>query len=411
MPVVPDKALESKAVSQIPSEMLHAMPLLTIGSPLQKDRWYRSRDNFSQIDSCQPNAIGASETKLKPNHLFKVKGFKIQRKDRPSADGGGGLLTLIKDLSFEEIVTPSTTHTELQAFKIHPPNQRPLTIVNTYHPPQKPGPELDLISHLLDEIRKKTHCERFGRAMEAFNTLKRRSKLDKILENSPIAGPKPGCKRKRRSKSEFSGCHQAKIQRQLACLHIDLMAADFPEEHFVLQFCHRHYRHLALLEVYHHIESLAIITQKDITATVFEDEITKCKKIDSVSFKKMMTESEFSGCHQAKIQRQLACLHIDLMAADFPEEHFVLQFCHRHYRHLALLEVYHHIESLAVITLESLSLERTEVANYPGCPSDLSLLGFIYNASGSPINEVWFFFLISTQSYQGIKPVELETFE
>ncbi|UYV60202.1 K02A2.6-like [Cordylochernes scorpioides] len=32
-------------------------------------------------------------------------------------------------------------------------------------------------------------------------------------------------------------------------------------------------------------------------------------------------------------------------------------------------------------------LERTEVSNYPGCPSDLSLLGFIYNASGSPINE------------------------
>ncbi|UYV64353.1 hypothetical protein LAZ67_3000368 [Cordylochernes scorpioides] len=28
-------------------------------------------------------------------------------------------------------------------------------------------------------------------------------------------------------------------------------------------------------------------------------------------------------------------------------------------------------------------LERTEVANYPGCPSDLSLLGFIYNASGN----------------------------
>ncbi|UYV65556.1 hypothetical protein LAZ67_3004688 [Cordylochernes scorpioides] len=32
-------------------------------------------------------------------------------------------------------------------------------------------------------------------------------------------------------------------------------------------------------------------------------------------------------------------------------------------------------------------LERTEVANYPGCPFDLSLLGFMYNASGSPINE------------------------
>ncbi|UYV62927.1 hypothetical protein LAZ67_2002536 [Cordylochernes scorpioides] len=68
----------------------------------------------------------------------------------PSADGGGGLLTLIKDLSFEEIDTSSTTHTELQAFKIHLPNQRPLTNVNTYHPPQKPGPELDLVAPLLD---------------------------------------------------------------------------------------------------------------------------------------------------------------------------------------------------------------------------------------------------------------------
>ncbi|UYV63119.1 hypothetical protein LAZ67_2003187 [Cordylochernes scorpioides] len=104
---------------------------------------------LSLADSKGANIICLQETKLKPNHHFKVKGFKILRKDRPSADGGGGLLTLIKDLSFEEIDTPSTTHTELQAFKIHLPNQRPLTIVNTYHPPQKPGPELDLVAHLL----------------------------------------------------------------------------------------------------------------------------------------------------------------------------------------------------------------------------------------------------------------------
>ncbi|UYV63004.1 hypothetical protein LAZ67_2002819 [Cordylochernes scorpioides] len=83
---------------------------------------------LSLADSKGANIICLQETKLKPNHLFKVKGFKILRKDRPSANGGGGLLTLIKDLSFEEIDTPSTTHTELQAFKIHLPNQRPLTI-------------------------------------------------------------------------------------------------------------------------------------------------------------------------------------------------------------------------------------------------------------------------------------------
>ncbi|UYV83144.1 hypothetical protein LAZ67_22002412 [Cordylochernes scorpioides] len=84
------------------------------------------------------------------NSLFKThfRGRKYWRNAGPN--GGGGLLTLIKDLSFEEIVTPSTTQTELQAFKIHLPNQRPLTIVNTYHPPQKPGPELDLVAHLLD---------------------------------------------------------------------------------------------------------------------------------------------------------------------------------------------------------------------------------------------------------------------
>ncbi|UYV80888.1 hypothetical protein LAZ67_19002107 [Cordylochernes scorpioides] len=105
---------------------------------------------LSLADSKSANIICLQETKLKPNHLFKVKGFKILRKDRPSADGGGELLNLIKDLSFEEIDTPSTTQTQLQAFKIHLPNQRPLTIVNTYHPPQKPGPELDLIAHLLD---------------------------------------------------------------------------------------------------------------------------------------------------------------------------------------------------------------------------------------------------------------------
>ncbi|UYV61495.1 hypothetical protein LAZ67_1005060 [Cordylochernes scorpioides] len=43
----------------------------------------------------------------------------------------------------KEIELPGFPHTHL-------PNQRPLTIVNTYHPPQKPGPELDLVAHLLN---------------------------------------------------------------------------------------------------------------------------------------------------------------------------------------------------------------------------------------------------------------------
>ncbi|UYV61697.1 hypothetical protein LAZ67_1005953 [Cordylochernes scorpioides] len=143
------KGLHSKNSLQSPNAKLNVLQCNINGISTSKSK-VKLDEILSLADSKGANIICLQETKLKPNHLFKVKGFKILRKDRPSADGGGGLLTLIKDLSFDEIDTPSTTHTELQAFKIHLPNQRPLTIVNTYHPPQKPGPELDLVSHLLD---------------------------------------------------------------------------------------------------------------------------------------------------------------------------------------------------------------------------------------------------------------------
>ncbi|UYV84948.1 hypothetical protein LAZ67_X004078 [Cordylochernes scorpioides] len=118
---------------------------------MQHDHMETTKHVIDCIDSSNDELYSSPADTIKSLKLYKLDtGFKILRKDRPSADGGGGLLTLIKDLSFEEIVTPSTTHTELQAFKIHLPNQRPLTIVNTYHPPQKPGPELDLVAHLLD---------------------------------------------------------------------------------------------------------------------------------------------------------------------------------------------------------------------------------------------------------------------
>ncbi|UYV84660.1 hypothetical protein LAZ67_X003006 [Cordylochernes scorpioides] len=139
----------SKNSLQSPNAKLNVLQCNINGISTSKSK-VKLDEILSLADSKGANIICLQETKLKPNHLFKVKGFKILRKDRPSADGGGGLLTLIKDLSFEEIDTPSTTHTELQAFKIHLPNQRPLTIVNTYHPPQKPGPELDLVAHLLN---------------------------------------------------------------------------------------------------------------------------------------------------------------------------------------------------------------------------------------------------------------------
>ncbi|UYV84365.1 hypothetical protein LAZ67_X001944 [Cordylochernes scorpioides] len=143
------RGLHLKNSLQSPNAKLNVLQCNINGISTSKSK-VKLDEILSLADSKGANIICLQETKLKPNHLFKVKGFKILRKDRPSADGGGGLLTLIKDLSFEEIDTPSTNHIELQALKIHLPNQRPLTIVNTYHPPQKPGPELDLVAHLLD---------------------------------------------------------------------------------------------------------------------------------------------------------------------------------------------------------------------------------------------------------------------
>ncbi|UYV84199.1 hypothetical protein LAZ67_X001497 [Cordylochernes scorpioides] len=67
------------------------------------------------------DVICIQETKLRPEKAFKVNGYKLIRKDRTLGRGGGGLLTLENQFYFSISTTP----------------------------PDKPGPELQQITHLL----------------------------------------------------------------------------------------------------------------------------------------------------------------------------------------------------------------------------------------------------------------------
>ncbi|UYV74128.1 hypothetical protein LAZ67_11002196 [Cordylochernes scorpioides] len=97
------------------------------------------------------DVICIQETKLRPEKALKLNGYKLIRKDRAQGRGGGGLLTLIKELKFEEIIIPPTNQTEIQGIKLYQETGEPILLFNIYHPPDKPGPELQQITHLLTD--------------------------------------------------------------------------------------------------------------------------------------------------------------------------------------------------------------------------------------------------------------------
>ncbi|UYV70713.1 hypothetical protein LAZ67_8000346 [Cordylochernes scorpioides] len=97
------------------------------------------------------DVICIQETKLRPEKALKLNGYKLIRKDRAQGRGGGGLLTLIKELKFEEIIIPPTNQTEIQGIKLYQETGEPILLFNIYHPPDKPGPELQQIIHLLTD--------------------------------------------------------------------------------------------------------------------------------------------------------------------------------------------------------------------------------------------------------------------
>ena len=83
--------------------------------------------------------ITIKETKLTPkSNTHKVHNFTTVRTDRLHK-AGGGLITLIIDITFTTTDIPSTINTyniELQMVNVHINNTKHITIANMYMPPR-----------------------------------------------------------------------------------------------------------------------------------------------------------------------------------------------------------------------------------------------------------------------------------
>jgi hypothetical protein len=88
--------------------------------------------------------LNIQESKLTPKvKTPKIPGFTPVRKDRPLEDGGGGLITYIRNnIEFSEVQTPANlikTHFEILTIKIRFRCKQFLFITNLYIPPRKTG--------------------------------------------------------------------------------------------------------------------------------------------------------------------------------------------------------------------------------------------------------------------------------
>lgn len=76
-----------------------------------------------------------TETRLKPEHNFKVAGFNCYRNDRPSGIGGGVAILIRNEIKHHEVSIPETECLEAVAVSIIVDNKK-LLLISAYYPKQ-----------------------------------------------------------------------------------------------------------------------------------------------------------------------------------------------------------------------------------------------------------------------------------
>ncbi|GFQ98619.1 hypothetical protein TNCT_410191 [Trichonephila clavata] len=88
------------------------------------------------INDWNPDIILVQETQLRPCDLVTIPNFTLYRTDRITHRGGGTAIFIKRSISHTHIIISNPT-IENTAITLHRTNEKPITIISAYRPPDQ----------------------------------------------------------------------------------------------------------------------------------------------------------------------------------------------------------------------------------------------------------------------------------